>query len=44
MDQMFAVWQMSEKFWAKGKEEFYCFMNLEKAYDRIDRYSFWDVL
>ncbi len=37
MDQIFAVRQVCEKCLAKGKDMFKAFMDLEKAYDRIDR-------
>ena len=36
MDHVFAVRQMCEKYLANGKEEFWVFMDLEKAYDPID--------
>ncbi len=39
----FAVRQVCEKYLAKGKEVFWAFMDLEKAYDRIDR-GLWTVL
>ncbi len=44
MDQIFAVRQVCEKYLAKGKEVFWAFMYLEKAYDRIDRECLWTVL
>ena len=44
VDQISAVRQLCEKFLAKGKEVFLAFMDLEKAYDRIDREGLWDVL
>ncbi len=44
MDQIFAVRQMCEKYLAKGKEVFWAFMYLEKAYDRTDREGLWTVL
>ncbi len=37
VDQIFAVRQVCEKYLAKGKKVFWAFMDLEKAYDRIDR-------
>ncbi len=37
VDQIFAVRQVCEKYLVKGKEVFWSFMDLEKAYDRIDR-------
>ena len=36
MDQVFAVRQVGEKHLANGKDVFWAFMDLEKAYDSID--------
>ena len=44
MDQVFAVRQVYEKFLAKGKEVFWTFIDFEKAYDRIDRDGFCNIL
>ncbi len=44
VDQIFAVRQVCEKHLAKGKEVFRAFMDLEKAYNRIDRKGLWTVL
>ena len=44
IDQIFTVRQMCEKVMAKGKEVFWAFMDLEKAYDRVDREAMWQVL
>ena len=44
MDQLFVVRQVCEKFRARGKEVFWAFMDLEKAYDRVDREAMWRVL
>ncbi len=33
-----------EKILAKGKKLYAAFMDLEKAYDRVDRLALWDVL
>lgn len=44
VDQMFLVRQLCEKFLGKGKELFWAFMDLEKAYDRVDREALWQVL
>ncbi len=44
VDQIFAVRQVREKYSVKGKEVFWAFMDLEKAYDRIDREGLWTVL
>ena len=37
MDQVFAVRHVCEKYLANGKDVFWAFMDLEKAYDTIDR-------
>lgn len=44
VDQVFAVKQICEKYLEKGKDVFFAFMDLEKAYDRIDRAALWEVL
>ena len=44
MDQVFAVRQVCEKYLANGKYEFWAFMDLEKAYDTIDRHGMWQML
>ena len=36
MGQVFAVRQVCEKYIAYGKDEFWAFIHLEKAYDMID--------
>ena len=36
MNQVFAVRQVCEKYLANGKDVFWAFMDLEKAYDTID--------
>ena len=41
MDQVFAVRQVCEKYLANGKDVFWAFMNLEKAYDTIDRHAWY---
>ena len=33
-----------KSFLVKGNEVFWAFMDLEKAYDRIDREGLWNVL
>ena len=43
MDQVFAVRQVCEKYLANGKDVFRAFMDLEKAYDTIDRHSMWQM-
>ena len=44
MVQVFAVRQVCEKYLANGKDVFWAFMDLEKAYDTIDRYGMWQML
>ena len=44
VDQVFVMKQMSEKFCGKNKSLFVTYMDLEKAYDRIDRDAMWRVL
>ena len=41
VDQVFVMKQMSEKFCGKNKSLFVAYMDLEKAYDRIDRDAMW---
>jgi hypothetical protein len=36
--------QMSKKIIEKNKEVYLAFMDLEKAYDRIDRMALWEML
>ena len=43
-DQVFVVRQICEKYLAKGKDVYFAFMDLEKAYDRVDRVAMWNVL
>ncbi|MCP5003018.1 MAG: hypothetical protein GY941_03575 [Planctomycetes bacterium] len=43
-DQIFAVRMTVEKFLGKGRKLYAAFMDLEKAYDRVDRMALWDVL
>ena len=44
MDQVFAVRQVCEKYLANRKDVFWAFMDLEKAYDTIDRQGMWQML
>ena len=44
MDQVFAVWQVCEKYLANGKNVFWVFIDLEKAYDTIDHHGMWQTL
>ena len=44
MDQIFALQQVFEKSWEYAKKVNACFVDLEKAYDRIPRDKLWAVL
>ena len=44
VDQVFVLKQMSEKCVDKNKSLYVAYMDLEKAYDRIDREAMWRVL
>ena len=44
VDQMFALRCIVEKYLEKGKKVYAAFMDLEKAYDRVDRQGMWRVL
>ena len=44
MDQVFEVRQVCEKYLANGKDVFCAFIDLEKAYDTIDRHGMWQML
>ena len=44
VDHVFVMKQMNEKFCGKNKSLFVAYMDLEKAYDRIDRDATWRVL
>ena len=43
-DQVFAVRQVFEKYLAIGKDVFQAFVDLEMAYDTIDRHRMWQML
>ena len=43
-DQIFIVRQICEKYLGKGKDVYFAFLDLEKAYDRVDRDAMWSVL
>ena len=43
-DQNFIVRQICEKYLGKGKGVYFAFLDLEKAYDRVDRDAMWNVL
>ncbi len=44
MDQIFAVRQVCEKYLAKGNDVFWAFMDLEKAFEIIDKEVLWIIL
>ena len=44
VDQIFAVKQVCEKAKERGPKVYMGFMDLEKAYDRVDRSVLWQVL
>ena len=44
MDQVLAVRQVFENCIINGKDVFCAFMDLEKAYDTIDRHGIWQML
>ena len=41
---MITVRQICEKYLGKGKDVYFAFLDLEKAYDRVDRDAMWNVL
>ncbi|CAG4935954.1 unnamed protein product [Parnassius apollo] len=43
-DQVFSMRMIAEKFLAKNQKVFCAFMDLEKAYDRVDRDLLWQTL
>ena len=44
IDQVYTLKQLSEKYVGKRKDLYVAYMDLEKAYDRIDREAMWSVL
>ena len=43
-DQIFIVRQICEKYLEKGKDVYFVFLDLKKAYDRVERDVMWNVL
>ncbi len=44
VDQIFAMEMLVGEYLGRAKKLFSAFMNLEKAYDRVDREVLWSVL
>ncbi len=44
VDQVFAMKRLVEEYLGKGKKLYAAFMDLEKAYDRVNREALWSVL
>ena len=44
MNQAFSVKQVCKKYLVNGKDVFWAFMDLENAYDTIDRHGMWQML
>ena len=44
IDKVFAVRQVCEKYLTNGKDVFWGFADLEKAYDTIYRHGMWQML
>ncbi len=44
VDQMFAVKRLVTEYLGKDKKLYAAFMDLEKAYDRVNREALWGVL
>ncbi len=44
VDQIFAMKMLVDEYLGKDKKLYATFMDLEKAYDRVDRESLWSVL
>ena len=43
-DQIYIVRQICEKYLGKGEDVYFAFLDLEKAYDRVDTDAVWNVL
>ena len=44
MDQVFAYGRFVKSIWQIGRNVFLAFINLEKAYETIDRHGMWQML
>ena len=44
MDEVFAIRQVCETYQANGKDLFWAFMDLEKAYDAIEQHGMWQMV
>ena len=44
MDQVFAIRQVCEKYLANGKDVFWELIDLENAFETIDRHGKWRML
>ncbi len=44
LDQVFAMKRLVEEYLGKDKKLYAAFMDLEKAYDKVDREALWNVL
>ena len=44
MHHIFALQQVFEKLWEYAQEVYTCFVNLQKAYDRVPRDKLWAIL
>ena len=42
-DQIFIVRQICEKYSGKGMDVYFAFLDLEKAYDKVDRNAMWNL-
>jgi len=43
-DQNFTLQQIFEKYWEYAKNFYTCFVDIEKAYNRVPREKLWGVL